>query len=75
MSIIEQIYQNRVGEEHRLVMERKLDKQIEQILVRERYQDNEDIANLFFEVADYSQQAGFSEGIQFLILLLAEVLI
>lgn len=75
MSIIEEIYRNRIGEERRLLSERELDRQINMILERERYRDDEAISNLFFEVADHGQQTGFYAGVQFIIMLLAESLL
>jgi len=75
MSIIEEIYRNRIDEKHRLLSERELDNHIHEMLKRESYLENEPMSNLFFEAADYGQQEGFCAGIRFTIALLAECLL
>lgn len=74
MSIIEQIYQNRINEEQRIASERVLDKEIYGILLREQYETEGKLSNLFFEASSCGQVEGFSSGIRLAVALMVECL-
>jgi len=74
MSIIDQIYENRIDEECRLDSERKLDREIHVMLRREGYDVEEKLSNLFFEASGCGQQEGFRAGFRIAVALLVECL-
>lgn len=75
MSIIESIYENRVDEPRLVSSERKIDKDIFDLMERKGYErDNDDIADLLFASSGYGHEHGFVTGFQLAVALLLECL-
>jgi len=56
MSIIQQIYDNRVSEKSRLQSDRELDKRINDIIKRGNFEEDENVSNLFFQAGGWGQR-------------------
>jgi len=74
MSIIEQIYDNRLAEERRIQSEKELDKRISDIIKRSNFEEDENVSNLFFEAGGWGQRGGFQLGFQIAVLIMMECL-
>jgi len=74
MSIIEQIYDNRLAEECRIQSERELDKRISDIIKRGDFEKDEHVSNLFFEAAGWGQRGGFQLGFKTAVVIMLECL-
>ena len=74
VSIIQQIYDNRVSEESRLRSDRELDKRINDIIKRGNFEENEKVSNLFFEAGGCGQRVGFQLGFKTAVVIMLECL-
>jgi len=74
MSIIEQIYDNRLAEECRVRSERELDKRISDIIKRGNFEQDEKVSNLFFEAGGWGQRGGFQLGFKTAVVIMLECL-
>jgi len=74
VSIIQQIYDNRISEQSRLQSDRELDKRINDIIKRGNFEEDENVSNLFFEAGGWGQRGGFQLGFQIAVLIMMECL-
>ena len=72
MSIIKQIYENRISENRTSASISKLDKEIYELLERNGYSPEGKLSDLFFDASGCGQQASFIEGSQIAVALMAE---
>lgn len=74
MSIIGQIYENRLDEERQSTSIFKLDNQINALLEKNGYSTDSELSNLFFEASGCGQLHGFHSGFCTAVALMMECL-
>lgn len=74
MSIIEEIYENRLDEEQESTSIFKLDNEIKALLQQNGYSTDSELSNLFFEASGCGQLYGFQCGFRTAVALMVECL-